>query len=480
VNALSAIPENQAGILAMLVQGSPVAPVQNDPGFLNLINVLLKPAAATLVDATPLSDTPVAVKTVDQAPVYSLVSTPSTFVAVAQPAMVPPNFGVATRGTFSTRSAARTPVAAAPAKIAEAMIRSLLAPIPRGTAPEKKQQNQPETQTAANMIAAPAAAPQMMAPVHVAPAAAEPVPAPRAQSIVPPFMENAPAAHPALPQAASVIASRAASTAPVAFTARVLPKAVETSATEPDAAEPAAPHSGQNTENEPDSEPDPQQDESRPAKEISGAVPQVRTPIAVAPQASDPQPIAAVPTHATLTNSIVEAAGPSPAPPVVPAAAHVIDTPHTSVAATLRTSEPAIVTPPPAPATHSAQEIAVRISRPEAAPVDLHVVERAGEVHVAVRTPDATLESSLRQDLPSLVRSLDRAGFHAETFTPAPITVHAAGGSFSSSMSFRDSQSDPQSGGFGQGDRSGARQEQQQQQRQRGALTWFQEMEKAA
>jgi hypothetical protein len=50
-------------------------------------------------------------------------------------------------------------------------------------------------------------------------------------------------------------------------------------------------------------------------------------------------------------------------------------------------------------------------------PVDVHVRQRAGAVHVAVRTPDEPLQTVLRRELPDLVQSLDRAGFLTETFT---------------------------------------------------------------
>ncbi|HEY6358704.1 MAG TPA: hypothetical protein VIX35_10695, partial [Vicinamibacterales bacterium] len=90
-----------------------------------------------------------------------------------------------------------------------------------------------------------------------------------------------------------------------------------------------------------------------------------------------------------------------------------------SAADTMRAAEsaPAAQVAPAAPAA-PVQEIAVRIARPDAPAVDLHVVDRAGEIHVAVRTPDTELQTSLRQDLGTLTNSLERAGFHAETFVP--------------------------------------------------------------
>ena len=48
--------------------------------------------------------------------------------------------------------------------------------------------------------------------------------------------------------------------------------------------------------------------------------------------------------------------------------------------------------------------------------VDVRIVERGGDVHVAVRTPDANLAGTLREDLPSLSARLEETGFHAETW----------------------------------------------------------------
>lgn len=62
----------------------------------------------------------------------------------------------------------------------------------------------------------------------------------------------------------------------------------------------------------------------------------------------------------------------------------------------------------------TAREIAVRVSAPGESNVDVHVAERGGEVRVAVRTADSSLQVSLQQDLGSLIGRLESAGFHAE------------------------------------------------------------------
>ncbi len=140
------------------------------------------------------------------------------------------------------------------------------------------------------------------------------------------------------------------------------------------------------------------------------------------------------------------------------------ETPVAGAAQALRASEPvttAVAPPIPAPA----QEIAVRIARPEEPAVDLHIIERAGQIHVAVRTPDTVLQTALRHDLGTLAGSLERAGYHTDVFTPRDAVARL---NSSSEMSFREER--PFHG----------RQQQQQQQQPRGSRQqrWLEELEK--
>jgi hypothetical protein len=66
----------------------------------------------------------------------------------------------------------------------------------------------------------------------------------------------------------------------------------------------------------------------------------------------------------------------------------------------------------------AAREISIRVSAPDAAPVDVHVAARGSQIHVAVRTPDEAMQGSLRQDLHSLVDRLEAGGLRTEVFTP--------------------------------------------------------------
>jgi hypothetical protein len=123
------------------------------------------------------------------------------------------------------------------------------------------------------------------------------------------------------------------------------------------------------------------------------------------------------------------------------------------------------------PRTGVAQEIAIRIERADSAPIDLRVVERLGQVHVDVRTNDADMQASLRGDLGTLTNSLERAGYHSETFTPAAGLGRAAP---SSQTGNQDDSQDSSQGRSGQGDFSGERRQQQHQKR---SSNWLEELD---
>jgi hypothetical protein len=148
----------------------------------------------------------------------------------------------------------------------------------------------------------------------------------------------------------------------------------------------------------------------------------------------------------------------------------VAPTPFQSTAETLRTSEPNLTVAPQLRAG-AAQEIAIRIAQPDASPIDLRVVERSGQLHVDVRTSDAAMQTSLRQDLGTLTNSLERAGYHSETFTPASTPGRTAS---STQMSNQGDRQDQSQNRGGSGDFSGGRRQQQQQKR---PSSWLGELE---
>ncbi len=122
-----------------------------------------------------------------------------------------------------------------------------------------------------------------------------------------------------------------------------------------------------------------------------------------------------------------------------------------STAQALRAAEPSA---PAGPAQPSApvKEIAVRIAGPESPAVDVHLAERGGQLHVAVRTADGSLQTSLRQDLGTLVNSLERSGYRAEAFTPREGAPAAAA---PAQMSFQNSRQDSETGSGGRHGNSG-------------------------
>jgi hypothetical protein len=75
--------------------------------------------------------------------------------------------------------------------------------------------------------------------------------------------------------------------------------------------------------------------------------------------------------------------------------------------------------PQQSPRSEPPQGISLRLGNHDTANVDVQVIERYGKVHVTVRSSDADLGSSLRQNLGDLVSSLENKGFKAETWAPA-------------------------------------------------------------
>lgn len=89
-----------------------------------------------------------------------------------------------------------------------------------------------------------------------------------------------------------------------------------------------------------------------------------------------------------------------------------------------RPADAPVPLPVPQPA---ARDISLRLSG-SGEQVQVRVVERDGEVRVAVRTADPELARSLRQDLPELSARLEREGLRAEGWHPATASERPAGG----------------------------------------------------
>lgn len=72
------------------------------------------------------------------------------------------------------------------------------------------------------------------------------------------------------------------------------------------------------------------------------------------------------------------------------------------------------------------KDVSLSIAQPQGPNVEVRVVERAGEVRVAVRAGDSDVVQGLRQNLSELTDRLSETGFHAETWRPAASDASAA------------------------------------------------------
>ncbi len=188
---------------------------------------------------------------------------------------------------------------------------------------------------------------------------------------------------------------------------------------------------------------------------------QVDDGVAVAEQGRIPVRDASVTTFPEQARAAVAATSEIPA--AAPAPFH-------STAEALRTADSNLPEAPPLRAG-AAQEISIRIAQPDSSTIDLRVVERSGQLHVDVRTTDTAMQTSLRQDLGTLTNSLNRAGYHSETFGPSSTSGRMAS---SAQMSNQDDRQDPSQNRGGSGNFPGGRRQQQQQKR---PSIWLEELE---
>ena len=123
------------------------------------------------------------------------------------------------------------------------------------------------------------------------------------------------------------------------------------------------------------------------------------------------EPAAPAPTMAAATQAPAPTV--SVAPPSHPSTpASAPDTPP--VAHTAQVNEP--VDKPVASAP--AQRISLTVSDSQNQHVEVHLMERAGEVRVSVHAADEAISHSMRADLGSLSGKLAQSGYNAESYTP--------------------------------------------------------------
>ncbi len=284
--------------------------------------------------------------------------------------------------------------------------------------------------------------------------------------------------------------SKAAGSAPLAFALRLTPSETESLSNAPDSGTetPALGDAGSEQSSQtpaaespaPIAASQPQEEKAEPEPKPSTAASDNKARQEEGVQdASSAAPIAAVASATLAGGGMSENAGGflgSQANPSSPqTGAKVTETPAPSAAQALRSAAPTAPasTQPGAPI----REIAVRIASPQAPAVDVHLIERGGQINVAVRTPDGSLQTSLRQDLGSLVNSLERAGYRAEAFAPREGVQQAA---ISTQANSQNSRQESESGSGGRGNAfDDSQQGGQQQQRQRDprAPKWIEELE---
>jgi len=154
---------------------------------------------------------------------------------------------------------------------------------------------------------------------------------------------------------------------------------------------------------------------------------------------------------------------------------------------------PPAAAPPEAPRKQpkesAVRELSLALPGPSAngrEQVSLRVVERSGEVQVAVRTADPQLADALRQNLPDLVSDLAGRGYRTETWQPLAASGADAGALPRAGATAADSSAGQSfSGQSGDGSRNGGSPAGQQQQQQRQGQdpsqpSWLQALTRSA
>jgi hypothetical protein len=175
-----------------------------------------------------------------------------------------------------------------------------------------------------------------------------------------------------------------------------------------------------------------------------------------------PQPTPAV-SNATDTSSDKTGAAAAADPGLKLATAILADTiaAHASPASGVETASPAApaaidtrpavarleesIELPPAPPS-SGSDITVRIADAERG-TDVRFVERAGEVHVSVRTSDSAMAQTLRSGLNDFADRLEQGGIRTEMWRPASENGSESGSGSSSDSSYSENQPDRRSSG---------------------------------
>lgn len=220
---------------------------------------------------------------------------------------------------------------------------------------------------------------------------------------------------------------------------------------------------------------DPTKDDAKPGPSAAAIRPEVSTkaaPAAVTPvketRHADLTPDAPAAPR-TQTFARVDAFQAAPKTVSADSAAPRQETTAAQETAQIQTPLNDQVAKPPAPL----KDLSIQVGQTQQDKVELRVVERSGELRVAVRAADPDLSQGLRQGLSDLVNRLEQNGFRAEGWRPGAnaANVQAAADTRQKSTQFQNHDgSQSQSGGSQQG-----RQQNRQNQSYRPA--WVQELE---
>jgi len=122
------------------------------------------------------------------------------------------------------------------------------------------------------------------------------------------------------------------------------------------------------------------------------------------------------------------------------------------------------------PPGQSVRNISLRLTNAEQGAVQVRLSERAGELHISVRTPDTGLTRGLRDGLPDLMGRLQVNGYKAETWQPGGNGSHAGQNHGQEAWSQGNSRQQPGGGGQQQN-------QQDRQPRDEQAPQWVHELE---
>lgn len=125
-------------------------------------------------------------------------------------------------------------------------------------------------------------------------------------------------------------------------------------------------------------------------------------------------------TEATTPQTAQAAPGSLPVPAPVAGNTAGVHTPS-PVKTTAEPGTPQLPEPQGEPgvgAGDSVHNISLRLTNADQSAVQVRLSERAGELHVSVRTPDVSLTRGLRDGLPDLMGKLQINGYKAETWQP--------------------------------------------------------------